>query len=155
MNILDSFVTFLFYLSVVFIPVAGVIIVDHFIARPEAYRVTEVEDNQPLNRWGYWRGSWALRLPCCVRGLHWQCDPCCGAGCHANDGGALLDRCTARLGASLTCDWLRRWWHSYRRCPDGWQSGYCQSKGNDYRGRRLRHRSSAGECLEGQTPCIR
>ena len=52
MNILDSFVTFLFYLSVVFIPVAGVIIIDHFIARPEAYRVTEVEDNQPLNRWG-------------------------------------------------------------------------------------------------------
>ena len=52
MNILDSFVTFLFYLSVVFIPVAGVIIVDHFIARPEAYRVTEVADNQPLNRWG-------------------------------------------------------------------------------------------------------
>ena len=52
MNILDSFVTFLFYLSVVFIPVAGVIIVDHFIARPEAYRVTEVEENQPLNRWG-------------------------------------------------------------------------------------------------------
>ena len=52
MNILDSFVTFLFYLSVVFIPVAGVIIVDHFVARPEAYRVTEVEDNQPLNRWG-------------------------------------------------------------------------------------------------------
>ena len=52
MNILDSFVTFLFYLSVVFIPVAGVIIVDHFIARPEAYRVAEIEDNQPLNRWG-------------------------------------------------------------------------------------------------------
>ncbi len=52
MNILDSFVTFLFYLSVVVIPVAGVLIVDHFIARPEAYRVTEVEDNQPLNRWG-------------------------------------------------------------------------------------------------------
>jgi len=52
MNILDSFVTFLFYLSVVFIPVAGVIIVDHFIARPGAYRATEVADNQPLNRWG-------------------------------------------------------------------------------------------------------
>ena len=52
MNILDSFVTFLFYLSVVFIPVAGVIIVDHFIARPEAYRVREVDDNQSLNRWG-------------------------------------------------------------------------------------------------------
>jgi cytosine permease len=52
MNILDSFVTFLFYLSVVFIPVAGVIIVDHFIARPEVYQVIEVADNQPLNRWG-------------------------------------------------------------------------------------------------------
>ena len=52
MNILDSFVTFLFYLSVVFIPVAGVIIVDHFIARPETYRVREVADNQSLNRWG-------------------------------------------------------------------------------------------------------
>jgi cytosine permease len=52
MNILDSFVIFLFYLSVVFIPVAGVIIVDHFVARPEAYQVTEVADNQPLNRWG-------------------------------------------------------------------------------------------------------
>ena len=52
LNILDSFVTFLFYLSVIFIPVAGVIIVDHFIARPEAYRVTEVEENQPINRWG-------------------------------------------------------------------------------------------------------
>lgn len=52
MNILDSFVTFLFYLSVVFIPVAGVIIVDHFIARPEIYQVIEVADNQPLNRWG-------------------------------------------------------------------------------------------------------
>lgn len=52
LNILDSFVTFLFYLSVIFIPVAGVIIVDHFIARPQAYRVTEVEENQPINRWG-------------------------------------------------------------------------------------------------------
>jgi cytosine permease len=52
MNILDSFVTFLFYLSVVFIPVAGVIIVDHFIARPEVYQVIEVADNQRLNRWG-------------------------------------------------------------------------------------------------------
>jgi len=64
MNILDSFVTFLFYLSVVFIPVAGVIIVDHFIARPEAYRVTEVADNQPLNRCGLiaWFSGAAIAL---------------------------------------------------------------------------------------------
>ena len=50
LNILDSFVTFLFYLSVVFIPVAGVIIIDHFLIRPSVYRVTRVEDDQPINR---------------------------------------------------------------------------------------------------------
>ena len=50
LNILDSFVTFLFYLSVVFIPVAGVIIIDHFLIRPSVYRVTQVEDDQPINR---------------------------------------------------------------------------------------------------------
>jgi cytosine permease len=50
LNILDSFVTFLFYLSVVFIPVAGVIIIDHFLIRPDVYRVTRVEDARPINR---------------------------------------------------------------------------------------------------------
>jgi cytosine permease len=49
MNILDSFVTFLFYLSVVFIPVAGVVIVDHFVVRPGHYRVSEVLDDRPVN----------------------------------------------------------------------------------------------------------
>ena len=64
MNILDSFVTFLLYLSIVFIPVAGVIIIDHFIARPEVYRVTQVEDNQPLNRYGLlaWFAGAAIAL---------------------------------------------------------------------------------------------
>ena len=37
-NILDYFLDFLFYLAVVFVPVAGVIIVDHFVSRPHAYR---------------------------------------------------------------------------------------------------------------------
>ena len=50
LNILDSFVTFLFYLSVVFIPVAGVIIIDHFVIRPDVYRVTGVEADRPVNR---------------------------------------------------------------------------------------------------------
>jgi cytosine permease len=36
-NILDHFLTFLFYLAIVFVPVAGVIAVDHFFARPSAY----------------------------------------------------------------------------------------------------------------------
>lgn len=37
LNILDHFLTFLFYLAIVFVPVAGVIAVDHFFARPSAY----------------------------------------------------------------------------------------------------------------------
>ena len=49
MNILDSFVEFLFYLSIVFIPVAGVVIVDHFAVRERHYSVDAVADNQPLN----------------------------------------------------------------------------------------------------------
>ena len=36
-NILDYFLAFLFYLAIVFVPVAGVIAVDHFFARPSAY----------------------------------------------------------------------------------------------------------------------
>ena len=36
-NILDYFLTFLFYLAIVFVPVAGVIAVDHFVSRPWAY----------------------------------------------------------------------------------------------------------------------
>lgn len=36
-NILDHFLTFLFYLAIVFVPVAGVIAVDHFFARRSAY----------------------------------------------------------------------------------------------------------------------
>ncbi len=36
-NILDHFLTFLFYLAIVFVPVAGIIAVDHFFARPTAY----------------------------------------------------------------------------------------------------------------------
>ncbi len=36
-NILDYFLTFLFYLAIVFVPVAGVIAVDHFFARRTAY----------------------------------------------------------------------------------------------------------------------
>ena len=37
MNILDYFLTFLFYIAIVFVPVAGVIAVDHFFARRSAY----------------------------------------------------------------------------------------------------------------------
>ncbi len=36
-NILDYFLTFLFYLAIVFVPVAGVIAIDHFFSRRDAY----------------------------------------------------------------------------------------------------------------------
>lgn len=49
MNILDSFVTFLFYLSVIFIPVAGVIIVDYLIVQTEHYRIEVLADNRGWN----------------------------------------------------------------------------------------------------------
>ena len=49
MNILDNFLTFLFYLSVIFIPVAGVIIVDFFLVQRQAYQVETLELNRSLN----------------------------------------------------------------------------------------------------------
>lgn len=58
MNILDSFITFLFYLSVIFIPVAGVLIIDALFIRPKAYRIETLENNRRLN----WKGfvAWAV-----------------------------------------------------------------------------------------------
>lgn len=58
MNILDSFVTFLFYLSVIFIPVAGVLIIDALFIRPNAYRIETLTDNRRLN----WKAftAWAI-----------------------------------------------------------------------------------------------
>ncbi len=59
MNILDSFVTFLFYLSVIFIPVAGVIVVDYLIVQPERYRIDTLADNRGWNVKGLiaWAGG--------------------------------------------------------------------------------------------------
>lgn len=58
LNILDGFITFLFYLSVIFIPVAGVLIIDALIIRPRVYRIETLEDNRALN----WKGftAWAI-----------------------------------------------------------------------------------------------
>ena len=58
MNILDGFITFLFYLSVIFIPVAGVLIIDALYIRPNVYRIETLERNRALN----WKGftAWAI-----------------------------------------------------------------------------------------------
>lgn len=58
LNILDGFITFLFYLSVIFIPVAGVLIIDALFIRPGLYRIETLDNNRALN----WKGftAWAL-----------------------------------------------------------------------------------------------
>jgi len=58
LNILDGFVTFLFYLSVIFIPVAGVLIIDALFIRPGAYQIQTLENNRGIN----WKGfvAWAV-----------------------------------------------------------------------------------------------
>ena len=53
MNILDSFITFLFYLSVIFVPVAGVLIVDAFLLRPNLYKIETLENNKSININGF------------------------------------------------------------------------------------------------------
>jgi len=53
MNILGIFITFLFYLSVIFVPVAGVIIADYLFIRPGHYTVESLEDNRGLNIKGF------------------------------------------------------------------------------------------------------
>lgn len=58
MNILDNFITFLFYLSVIFIPVAGVLMIDALLIRPNAYHIETLNNNRRLN----WKGftAWAV-----------------------------------------------------------------------------------------------
>ena len=58
LNILDSFITFLFYLSVIFIPVAGILIIDALLIKPTSYRIETLENNRSLN----WKAfvAWAV-----------------------------------------------------------------------------------------------
>lgn len=58
MNILDSFISFLFYLSVIFIPVAGVIMSDYLVIHPGRYRIESLEGNRVLNIKGF--VAWAI-----------------------------------------------------------------------------------------------
>ena len=49
MNILDQFDVFLWYLSIIFIPVAGVLIIDRLFVRPSAYNLETLSKNSQLN----------------------------------------------------------------------------------------------------------
>jgi cytosine permease len=48
LQILDHFLTFLFYLSIVFVPVASIIIIDFFLVRPADYRGEAIHAVKPL-----------------------------------------------------------------------------------------------------------
>ena len=49
LNILGAFEVFLWYLSIIFIPVAGVLIIDRFFIRPKVYNLETLSDNNRLN----------------------------------------------------------------------------------------------------------
>lgn len=49
LNILGAFEIFLWYLSIIFIPVAGVLIIDRFFIRPSLYKLETLDDNKTLN----------------------------------------------------------------------------------------------------------
>jgi cytosine permease len=53
LNLLDNFITFIFYLSVIFVPVAGVIISDYLFIRPAAYRIESLSDNRSISPKGF------------------------------------------------------------------------------------------------------
>jgi cytosine permease len=48
LQILDHFLTFLFYLSIVFVPIASIIIVDFFLIRPGDYLGAAIESVKPV-----------------------------------------------------------------------------------------------------------
>lgn len=58
MNLLDNFIPFLIFLSDIFVPVAGVIIVDALLMRRTEYHIDTLTDNRSFN----WAGltAWAM-----------------------------------------------------------------------------------------------
>lgn len=53
LNILESFVTFLFYLSIIFVPVAGIIMSDYLFIRPGAYQIETLDQYSKMNIQGF------------------------------------------------------------------------------------------------------
>ena len=58
LNILDYFITFLIYLSVIFTPVAGVIMADYVLLNQKAYTLETLSNNSGINMTGF--AAWAL-----------------------------------------------------------------------------------------------
>ncbi len=58
LNILDSFVIFLIYLSAVFVPVAGVLVADYLIVRPDHYTLENLGKGPAINLVAF--GAWLI-----------------------------------------------------------------------------------------------
>jgi len=58
LNILGAIETFLWYLSIIFIPVAGVLMVDRLLLRPSIYNLETLLDNNHLNVTAF--AAWAI-----------------------------------------------------------------------------------------------
>ena len=66
LQILDHFLTFLFYLSIVFVPIASIIIVDFFLVRPAAYAGAALDSIKPVEAAAL--AAWALGAVVAVLG---------------------------------------------------------------------------------------
>jgi cytosine permease len=53
LNLLDNFITFIFYLSIIFVPVAGIIISDFLFIRPHAYNIESLSGNRSISPKGF------------------------------------------------------------------------------------------------------
>lgn len=58
LNLLDIFVIFLIYLSIIFIPVAGVVIADYLVIRRDDYRIEQLDNNRKFAPKAF--GAWAI-----------------------------------------------------------------------------------------------
>ncbi len=66
-NILDHFITFLFYLAIVFVPVAGVVAADFFVVRPSIYRGPEAAQAAGMYQWSA-LAAWAIGAVVAIAG---------------------------------------------------------------------------------------
>ena len=58
LNLLDYFVVFLIYLSIIFIPVAGVVIADYVVVRRDAYSIEQLDSNRKFAPKAF--AAWAI-----------------------------------------------------------------------------------------------
>ncbi|MCR9268507.1 MAG: cytosine permease [Hyphomonadaceae bacterium] len=58
LNLLDVFIEFLIYLSIIFIPVAGVVIADYILVRRAHYRIESLDQNRKFAPKAF--GAWAI-----------------------------------------------------------------------------------------------